>query len=233
MPVPGFGRKGLAVPLFALCCLLVSPGVASKASSQKCVARSDSSAHLPPYTSAADAHVNPAPGPPSATRSRNGPGYALIAPDSRVFGEPPRGWSNGATAAAVVTPALGAHFAMYLVRVPRGGRVNLRTVFSGSASHLQRFFFLLTGAMARTHDADGTGIGEREHSKAHFESGSFIFVGPGNVTKDALVAVDDAALIRECHRSAISTERSPTDSWGLLLTSRGACFCGQLYVDTC
>jgi hypothetical protein len=209
MPAQGFRRNGVAVLLVTLCYLVVSPGVASKASSQNCVARSGSSAHLPPYATAADAHLHPALGPPSATRSRNGLAYALIAPDSRVFGEPPRGWSNRATAAAVVTPALGARFAMYLVRVPRGGRVNLRTTFSGSAPHLQRLFFLLTGAMARTDDADGADLGGQENSKAHFESGSFVFVGPGNVTKYALVAVEDASLIRECYRSAAPPKYPP------------------------
>jgi hypothetical protein len=190
----------LILNLIAVAWWCSTPISADDVNADRCFDNYDSTTLFPPYKNAADAHLLQRHGPPSTTRSRNGPNYALIAPDSRVFADPPRGWSDGATAATVVTPALGAHFSMHLVRAPAGCRTGLATVFSGSAPGLQRFYFLLTGSMEHISDTNGSNMASSQNQKVpsadQLDPGSFIYIGPGSDTTDYLIALEETTLIR-------------------------------------
>lgn len=100
------------------------------------------------YSAVAMAHRQLAAGtPPGATRSvtagHGGGSYALVAPNSRVYGAPPSGWAAAdMTAAAVVTPALGAHFSMWLADAVDGA-----TSSGPEGAFAERFLYVLSGGL--------------------------------------------------------------------------------------
>lgn len=132
--------------------------------------------------------------PPGSTRARSGQSYALLAPDNRVYGAPVPGWAGPVSAAALVTPALGAHFAMYLVRVRKGGEIVRPTGFEGVIEGLERIFFVLTGEVRVDVIA-----GEEEllgMGKGVLGPGAFLYAGPGDTKVDRLVVEGEAVLIQ-------------------------------------
>ncbi|XP_042009848.1 (S)-ureidoglycine aminohydrolase-like [Salvia splendens] len=98
---------------------------------------------------------------PGFTRSVYKSDHALITPESHVFGPLPE-WSN-TLGAYLITPSMGSHFAMYLVKMQE---------FSKSALPLkdvERFVFVLHGVVTLT-DASG--------AKHNLEVDSYAYLPP-------------------------------------------------------
>lgn len=144
------------------------------------------------YHTAADAHISTvlsAPIPPGVTRSRTSDKYALLAPDSRVYADLPAGWHGAGSAAAVVTPAIGAHFVMFLIRLEMDARIDCPTTFEDAPEGLERFFYVLDGAVD-VHAA------ESDQHRQLLKPGGFVYVGPGETYIKSLVARKDTSMIR-------------------------------------
>lgn len=125
------------------------------------------------YCAAASAHVSSIP-PPLAglTRSVVEPfRYALLTPESRVYASAPSGWIGPVSAAAVVTPALGAHFVMYLVNASAGASSPLATDFVGAPEKLERFLYMLHGTVLLT---------AKDGSEKRLGQGGYVYYGPGD-----------------------------------------------------
>ncbi|KAA8491057.1 putative (S)-ureidoglycine aminohydrolase [Porphyridium purpureum] len=81
---------------------------------------------------------------PGATRSKLQRDWALVAPESRVFGFVPA--FTNVVGANVISPAMnGAHFSMYVVMALQNSAV--RGIGSGSEAGNERFIFVLEGAL--------------------------------------------------------------------------------------
>lgn len=155
----------LAIFKTFLALLLVT--VSFSIAAPSCAATSSTS----PYSLAASSNPGLLPG--GFTRARTGRGFHLLAPENRVFGAGPAGWTGGASAAAVVTPALGAHFAMYIVHAPGGAKLDVPTTFPGALRRLERFFFVLEGLLA----VRGELV---EEGSLELGPGGFLYVAPGD-----------------------------------------------------
>lgn len=105
---------------------------------------------------------------PGFTRSVSGRDFALVTPESHVWAKNPL-FTNGTTA-HIITPALGANFAMYLGKVNPGGKVE-----SPRRSSIERFVVVLHGSIHITADY---GLGAEGVT---LSTGSFMYM-PCNVT---------------------------------------------------
>lgn len=97
--------------------------------------------------------------------------YALLTPESRVYGSPPPGWQGPVSAAAVVTPALGAHFAMYLVNASVGASSPVSTTFRGAPPHMERLLYVLDGTVLIKDGSDG---------EQSLSQGGYVYYSPGD-----------------------------------------------------
>jgi uncharacterized RmlC-like cupin family protein len=150
------------------------------------------------YFAAADAHIHSGGqrAPPGSTRTAaSAQMYHVLAPDSRVYGSNAPGWIGHAPAAAVVAPALGAHFVMYIVRAARGAVLDKPTAFGGSIDGLERFFYVLTGTLHLTELVDGAEV------QAELTPGDFAYIAPLDLSVMALVAKQPASFIRTSRNS--------------------------------
>lgn len=126
--------------------------------------------------------------PPLAghTRSHSIPNlYTLLTPSSRVYGSLPSQWTtkcSSSSAAAVITPALGAHFSMYLVHPCH------HSTFSpvGSSSNVESFLYILHGRLQIT------GVGETRT----LEAGGYLYTAPQQSNVTARVISEHAACIQ-------------------------------------
>lgn len=105
---------------------------------------------------------------PGFTRSVSGRDFALVTPESHVWAKNPL-WTKGMTA-HIISPALGANFAMYLGKLSKGGRVE-----SPRKGSIERFIIVLNGKVRVTakRGLDGDGV--------ELKQGSFMYM-PCNVT---------------------------------------------------
>ncbi|PWA97643.1 ureidoglycine aminohydrolase [Artemisia annua] len=85
---------------------------------------------------------------PGFTRSVYKSDHALITPESHVFSPLPD-WSN-TLGAYLVSPAMGAHFVMYIAKMQESSKSGL------PPKHVERFAFVLQGLVTFT-NASGTG----------------------------------------------------------------------------
>ncbi|GKD34669.1 (S)-ureidoglycine aminohydrolase [Tanacetum coccineum] len=85
---------------------------------------------------------------PGFTRSVYKNDHALITPESHVFSPLPD-WSN-TLGAYLVSPAMGAHFVMYIAKMQESSKSGL------PPKHVERFAFVLQGLVTFT-NASGTG----------------------------------------------------------------------------
>ncbi|KAI0557730.1 RmlC-like cupin [Gracilaria domingensis] len=153
------------------------------------------------YFDAVDAEPHLSPG---HTRSVFVPhSHALIAPDSRVYGAPPPGWSGSLTAAAVVTPALGAHFSMYLVNASASAILPQPVTFPSAPSNLERLIYVLLGALSVTNGSVLTSL----------TPGSFVYVAPHDQslsidvpTEAHFVQIDRVNTVKNTPPSVIGSE---------------------------
>lgn len=131
--------------------------------------------------------------PPGDTRAATGVGYALVAPDNRVPGAPLPGWAGGAVGEALVTPALGAHFALYLVHGGADAVLASPTGFEGAVAGLERFFFVLTGALD---------VWLEGGEKFALRPGAFLYVAPGGggVERVAVAAEESGTVFLQLDR---------------------------------
>nr|XP_043626670.1 (S)-ureidoglycine aminohydrolase [Erigeron canadensis] len=86
---------------------------------------------------------------PGFTRSVYRSDHALITPESHVF-SPLHDWSN-TLGAYLVSPAMGAHFVMYIAKMQENSKSGL------PPKHVERFVFVLQGLVTLT---NVTGIGQ-------------------------------------------------------------------------
>lgn len=86
---------------------------------------------------------------PGATRSVLRNGYAIVAPESRVYASLP-GWS-GVSAANLISPAMGAAFSMYIAESGGSVSANGRVESSG----VERLMFVLKGTLEVVGDISG------------------------------------------------------------------------------
>jgi uncharacterized RmlC-like cupin family protein len=145
------------------------------------------------YAAAADAHVRGGGPrtPPGSTRSIASAGlYGVLAPDSRVYGAPAPGWTGPAPAAAVVTPALGAHFVMYIVRAGDGALLEGPTTFAGAPKGLERFFYVLTGRLVVREMDNGV------EDRVELTPGDFVYVAPGEKSILSIAADQPVSFVR-------------------------------------
>lgn len=144
-------------------------------------------ADLPPDYRQADASridVNPS----ATTRSVIVPhSFALLAPDSRVYAAPPPGWTGTITAATVITPALGAHFSMYLGRATAGAELQNPVTYPHAPSRLERLVYVLNGRLT-LRGTDGT-------SDVSLQAGGFVYIAPEE-NRLSLHAIDNVAFIQ-------------------------------------
>lgn len=112
----------------------------------------DSSSNFPPLYSKV---INPTLSPshlqdlPGFTRSVYRSDHALITPESHVFSPLPD-WSN-TLGAYLVSPAMGAHFVMYIAKMQEGSKSGL------PPKHIERFVFVVQGLVTLT---NVSGIGQ-------------------------------------------------------------------------
>ena len=137
------------------------------------------------YRNASDAHKS---GPrllPGFTRSTTRPNlYHLITPTSRVYSSPPPGWSGSVLGAAVITPALGSNFAMYLLDAKGKGSLSNAVRYKGAPPKLERLWYVLHGQM----------IVEMGDKKETFGAGGYVYVAPGDGSVS--ITLQDAAAIQ-------------------------------------
>lgn len=140
------------------------------------VSLGNASTPKPPYP------LTPPPHPPSLhSRSViNTPHYALITPDSLVHASPPPTVNGPATSAAVITPALGAHFTLHLLSLSSNA-----TIPSTSFSH-ERLFYLLTGSGL---------IHNSSQSSASLLPGGFVYIPPFSSTISLSFTIPSTALL--------------------------------------
>ncbi|KVH95248.1 Cupin 2, conserved barrel [Cynara cardunculus var. scolymus] len=79
---------------------------------------------------------------PGFTRSMYRSDHALITPESHVFSPLPD-WSN-TLGAYLVSPAMGAHFVMYIAKMQEGSKSGL------PPKHIERFVFVVQGLVTLT-----------------------------------------------------------------------------------
>jgi (S)-ureidoglycine aminohydrolase len=135
--------------------------------------------------------------PPGDTRAASGAGYALLAPENRVYGAPPPGWRGDVSAAAVVTPALGAHFAMYLVEAGAGATLARPTRFEGALPGLERIFFVLTGGVSVAGSVEVEGM---DGDSAVLGAGGYLYVAPQELRVESIGATASGATLIQIDR---------------------------------
>lgn len=114
-----------------------------------------------------------------------------------MYGPAPAGWVGPASAAAVVTPAMGAHFAMYVVDAKPGARLAKPTAFEGALEGLERIFFVLTGEVTVSLGGELERLQERS---GKFGPGAYLYVAPGEAEVDELAASDTGAVLVQIDR---------------------------------
>lgn len=164
----------------ALACVFLALLAATHAA-QKCIPSPRTApAHPDSYPAAVDPAASAA-FLPGHTRSVVVPGsYALLAPESRVFGGAPPGWQGDVSGAAVVTPGLGAHFSMYVVR----GGPRARMEYGGVAG-VERLVYILRGGL----DVGIAGVNRS------LTTGGFVYCAPGDDGVTAIVTGEGAAFV--------------------------------------
>ncbi|CDF36931.1 unnamed protein product [Chondrus crispus] len=96
--------------------------------------------------------------------------FAVVAPESRMYTPSLPGWHGTISAAAIVTPALGARFAMYLVNASAGASSTDGTLYEGAPSGLERFLYVLHGTVF---------VKEESQGERRLEYGGFVYYAPG------------------------------------------------------
>lgn len=147
-----------------------------------------SSCEASSYCAASSAHTSSVP-PPLAglTRSVVEPfRYALLTPESRVYASAPPGWTGPVSAAVVVTPALGAHFAMYLVNASAGSSSPLATGFVGAPEKLERLLYVLHGIVL---------LSAKDGSEQRLGQGGYVYYAPGDEQSITTVGEGGAGFV--------------------------------------
>lgn len=142
------------------------------------------------YTAAARAHENTTVQPLAGlTRSIVQPSlYALLAPESRVYGGPPPGWTGvSVSSAAVITPALGSHFSMYLVDASSSATMPHPVTYIGAPQSLERFVYVLRGMVKIFNASSGS-----SHSLG---PGGFVYFAPNDDTISTEIEADGASFV--------------------------------------
>ncbi|PXF47636.1 putative (S)-ureidoglycine aminohydrolase [Gracilariopsis chorda] len=124
--------------------------------------------------------------------------HALIDPNSRVFGAPFPGWKGSVSAAAVVTPALGAHFTMYIANATGPSTLPQPVSFEASAPSLERLIFVLTGSLTVNNASDTTTL----------TSGSFVYIAP--LEDNLSISVSDAAVFIQIDKNHALDDYAPS-----------------------
>lgn len=140
------------------------------------------------YCEAAHAHLASPDRPPGHTRSVITPHqYALLTPESRVYSSPPPGWAGPSAAAAVITPALSAHFSMYLLNASAGATLLKPVTFERAPDKLERFLYILTGE-ARIKNRTSVDV-------VSLTAGGFVYFAPGEDEVEVEVKTDMDAIV--------------------------------------
>lgn len=108
---------------------------------------------------------------PGATRSIVIPSsYALITPESRVYGVSPPGWIGKISAAVVISPPLGAHFTMYMVNA-QAASMSKGLKFPNPPNRLERFIYVLSGQLH---------VKSSKHKLKQLTAGCFVYCAPND-----------------------------------------------------
>lgn len=110
--------------------------------------------------------------------------FTLLTPDARVYAAAPRGWQGQVSAAAVIAPALGARFSMYMVDVTGDARLSNPVTFPSAFDRLERFFYVLSGAIEV----------ESETNSTTLHAGGFLYVAPHDETYS--ISSSSASLVQ-------------------------------------
>lgn len=161
------------------------------------------------YAAAAGAHDSSIKQPLAGlTRSVVRPSsYALLTPESRVYGGAPPGWEGDRIfAAAVVTPALGAHFSMYLVDAAVGARMSNAVTYDGAPPRLERLLYVLSGSVTVSNASS--------REEEILAPGGFLYVASGDSAISAqvgsigarFVLIDRQRTVPESAKSVVGAE---------------------------
>lgn len=117
---------------------------------------------------------------PGFSRSVHIPGsYSLVEPNSRVYSSGLPGWNGSILAAAVITPTMGANFAMYMVKA------NAKAEVHYCERLRRRLVFVLSGAL-RTRKGDDVRM---------LNAGGFVYMAPGDASISISVMEGDTSFV--------------------------------------